>query len=125
MENDKGMLVLEFEIILSEETTCRRPDLLWKEKEKKKTPGFAIRYIRDGEKDEIKKKEKQTTSRNVVLELRERRPGGGVEEAICEIEIFENNSPCKKIDRWGDAKNKIKIPMKTTLKESVIRVSYE
>ena len=56
MENDKGMLVLEFEIILSEETTCRRPDLLWKEKEKKKTPGFAIRHIRDGEKDEIKKK---------------------------------------------------------------------
>ena len=72
-----------------------------------------------------KKKEKHTTSRNVVFELRVRRPAGGVEEAIREIEIFENNSPGKKIDRWGDAKNKIKIPMKTTLKESVIRVSYE
>lgn len=86
------------------------------EREEKNTRVCDTAYPRR-RKRRNKKKEKQTTSRNVVLELRERKPGGGVEEAICEIEIFENNSPCKKIDRWGDAKNKIKIPMKTTLRK--------
>lgn len=40
-----------------EETTCRRPDLIWKEKGKK-TPGFAVWYTREGEKEERKKRKK-------------------------------------------------------------------
>lgn len=96
MENDKGKLVWDFEFILSEETISRNPDLIWREKERKNTRVCDMAYPRR-RKRRKKKNGKQTTSRNVVFELRERRPSGGVEEAIREIEIFENNFSCKKI----------------------------
>ena len=55
----KGKLVWEFGIILSEETTCRRPDLIWKEKEKKKHPG--LRYSIPATEKKKKKKKKGKT----------------------------------------------------------------
>ena len=106
MENDKGKLVWDFEFHLRKTTTARRPDLILKDKEKKKI--WICDMVCPQERNiQAKRLDKLTKYRQFAYETRERRLGyetmvvpliigalgGGVKQIFSDMgKIFEDKN---------------------------------